>query len=212
MVYKTTHILSGRFYVGMHSTKNVDDGYFGSGKWIKTAIKKYGKDAFKREILFDLPSYGDMVLKEKEIVNDELLSDPLCMNFMFGGKGGWRKLNANAEDAFLRRQAGGLIGGKHPNTIAALKRHSGLHAKKSADTKKKKYGEDYFQNIAKYERTEETRLKQRNASIENNSGKANLGLKRVKIKCPHCEKEGSKSTMVRWHFENCKKYTSVVKW
>lgn len=44
-------MLNGKFYVGRHSTNNFEDGYFGSGKILKRAIKKYGKKNFKKEII-----------------------------------------------------------------------------------------------------------------------------------------------------------------
>jgi len=31
-----------------------------------------------------------------------------------------------------------------------------------------------------------------------------LGIKRKRVKCPHCVVSGAKNVMVRWHFNNCK--------
>ena len=50
-IYKTTNVLSGRYYIGMHSTSNLDDGYLGSGNRLKLAVRKHGKENFIREIL-----------------------------------------------------------------------------------------------------------------------------------------------------------------
>jgi group I intron endonuclease len=50
-VYLTINLLDGKQYIGMHRTKNVDDNYLGSGIKIMRAIKKHGKQSFKREIL-----------------------------------------------------------------------------------------------------------------------------------------------------------------
>jgi len=49
--YITTNIINLKQYVGMHSTKNPSDNYLGSGYLIKTAVKKYGKLNFIREII-----------------------------------------------------------------------------------------------------------------------------------------------------------------
>ena len=43
-IYKTTCNITGRWYVGMHSTSNENDGYMGSGKRLRYSIRKYGKE------------------------------------------------------------------------------------------------------------------------------------------------------------------------
>lgn len=51
-IYRTTNLINGKTYIGQHETSDMlNDSYIGSGKLIKRAIKKYGKENFKNEIL-----------------------------------------------------------------------------------------------------------------------------------------------------------------
>lgn len=88
-IYKTTCNVTGRWYVGMHSTSNIDDGYIGSGTILRRSIRKYGKDNHNKEILEFCESREILVIREKEIVNKELISDDFCVNLKEGGYGGF---------------------------------------------------------------------------------------------------------------------------
>lgn len=88
-IYRTTDLRTGKYYVGMHSTDNLEDGYMGSGKRISYLLKRYGKDSFSLQILYFLPNRDLLYEKEKEVVNEELLRDPKCLNLKKGGKGGF---------------------------------------------------------------------------------------------------------------------------
>lgn len=50
-IYLTTCIITGKQYVGQHSVESGNWNYIGSGTLFKRAVKKYGKENFKRKIL-----------------------------------------------------------------------------------------------------------------------------------------------------------------
>ena len=99
-IYKTTNLINGKYYIGMHSTNNLEDGYLGSGKKLRRSINKYGIENFKCEILEFLTDRDSLAKREKEIVNDELLKDTMCMNLKEGGSGGL--CNDDHRDKFLK--------------------------------------------------------------------------------------------------------------
>lgn len=49
-IYKTIDTRNENFYIGMHSSDNLNDGYLGSGKRIRNIKQKHGKDVLKLEI------------------------------------------------------------------------------------------------------------------------------------------------------------------
>lgn len=87
LVYRITNLVNGKIYVGKHSTKDPYDEYFGSGKLINEAIKKYGIENFIKEILFCYDSENDAFLKEEEIVTQEFVDRDDTYNIMLGGRG-----------------------------------------------------------------------------------------------------------------------------
>ena len=68
IIYKTTNLINGKIYVGMHSTDNLNDGYLGSGWILKQVIKKYGKENFKREVLLVLSNRKEAIEVEALLV------------------------------------------------------------------------------------------------------------------------------------------------
>lgn len=53
-IYKTTNCVNGKIYIGKHEfskDKKRNANYKGSGTIFKKALKKYGKENFRREIL-----------------------------------------------------------------------------------------------------------------------------------------------------------------
>lgn len=88
-IYQTTNNINGKIYVGYHETDNLNDDYLGSGKVLKKAISKYGKEKFQKEILYVFPTRNEALLKEAEIVDEDFIEREDTYNYKLGGEGGW---------------------------------------------------------------------------------------------------------------------------
>jgi group I intron endonuclease len=62
IIYKTTNLITGKIYVGKHTTGKKN--YLGSGKWLKRSVKKYGRHNFKREVLETCTSLEELDIRE----------------------------------------------------------------------------------------------------------------------------------------------------
>ena len=88
-LYKITNIITGEYYIGIHSTDNLDDGYFGSGRLLKKLIEEFGKDQFKKEILKFCKNRLELLNYEEQYVNENTLNDKKCLNLICGGLGAY---------------------------------------------------------------------------------------------------------------------------
>ena len=94
-VYRTINRQNGKFYLGVHSTKVLKDGYLGSGKILKLAIAKYGKDSFFRETLGFFRTRDEAYAFEGSLVDDIVKTSRSTYNISIGGNGGFNYINEN---------------------------------------------------------------------------------------------------------------------
>lgn len=76
IVYLTENLITGKKYVGSHSTDNLDDNYFGSGQALKLSIKKYGKNNFKRITLKECETVLESRILEEFYINEHNTLSP----------------------------------------------------------------------------------------------------------------------------------------
>jgi hypothetical protein len=139
-IYKTTDIRNGNFYIGMHSTNNLGDGYIGSGTRLKHLIYKHGKDIFNMEILEFLPDRKSLKLRESEIVTSDLILEEKCMNLKPGGYGGFN----NDTHQFNCSQAAGL---KHAERMIKDDEYRKKYSEKLSKSGKKRHQEGNLKNF-----------------------------------------------------------------
>lgn len=87
-IYKITNSINGKIYIGKRTGSQFDEDYWGSGTKLKVALKEFGKDNFKREIL-EWCSTKD-ILREREIYWIQKLNSrnpDIGYNIKKGGEG-----------------------------------------------------------------------------------------------------------------------------
>lgn len=72
-LYKITNSINQKYYIGIHSTNNLNDNYCGSGKAIIEAIAKYGVKCFVKEILAFYPTRYELSNAEHDIIGKTYL-------------------------------------------------------------------------------------------------------------------------------------------
>lgn len=86
-VYLTTNKINGKKYIGQHVSDKFDSSYIGSGKLIKQAISKYGKNSFDCEILVECSSQEELDEAERYYIEQvSAYSNDDYYNIALGGK------------------------------------------------------------------------------------------------------------------------------
>ena len=96
VIYKTTNLINGKIYIGKN--KSNTNWYLGSGKLLLYAIKKYGKENFKKEIIEECQSLEHM--REREIYwidKFDARNRNIGYNIQIGGDGGDNYSNMSNE-------------------------------------------------------------------------------------------------------------------
>lgn len=106
-IYKTTNLINKKFYIGMHSTDNLNDGYIGSGKRIWYSIKKYGKENFNRIILRGCNTIEELNFWEPFYIKLFNTLSPNGYNLQLGGDNHETSLETRSK---LSKSAKGRVG------------------------------------------------------------------------------------------------------
>lgn len=194
-IYKTTNLVNGKFYWGVHDSIDESDGYLGSGTVLRKAIKKYGKENFRRvtKLLYDTAkeAYED----EGFIVNKAMVENPMSYNMHPGGKGGSypgagngrfgktnsldhrKKIGIGLKKFFkinpmvISEETKQKMRGKRPKISGE---NNPMYGKKHSEKSKRKQSESHKGHIV----SEETKQKQRiKASDGRNKGQNNPNSK-----------------------------------
>lgn len=86
--YKITNQVNGKYYYGIHSTDDLDDGYKGSGLRLSLAYKKYGEGNFKKEIIKFFETRKEASEYEESVVTEDEVNSEDCYNLTIGGDRG----------------------------------------------------------------------------------------------------------------------------
>lgn len=88
-VYITTNNISGKKYIGKHSSNKLNNYYLGSGRALLLAIKKYGRHNFTKKIVATYESEDEAYSAEYQLINEhDAVVDENYYNLSIGGKGG----------------------------------------------------------------------------------------------------------------------------
>lgn len=140
-IYKITNINTQKIYIGSHQTSNLEDGYFGSGIYLKRSIAKYGIEHFKKEILEFCSSREKMHIRETEILQLTQHDDTYNLKHCALGGNTRAKYTAEQKTAYIKK----LI--ENPNSPIGKSPTKGKKLSESTRAKMKIKRKEFFENI-----------------------------------------------------------------
>lgn len=138
-IYKTTNLINQKVYIGKHQSFKYDPKYFGSGKILGRAIKKYGIENFINEIIDTADTEEELNEKEKHYIEYyKSLYDKNCYNIANGGDGGdvFKYQTPESKQQFRDKMT--IINKKRCNTEGFKRKISKATSKRYSDEKERK--------------------------------------------------------------------------
>lgn len=218
--------LCDKYYVGRHSTDDINDKYCGSGKWVRSLKNK---SSLKKEIISFYNSFDELIDAERTLIEAHI-TNPNCMNFN-NSPIGFAVGELNPSKSTFERQkrrnrfSGDLNPAKRSDVRQKISKsqrgkpspHKGK--KRSADYKKKlseakkgiKFSEEGKQKLSTSRKKQylsgERQLPSFKGMSHTEAHKEyirQLSLARKTLECPHCMRSFKPHTYKRWHGEKCK--------
>lgn len=218
-LYRITNKVNGKIYVGVHKTRRLDDGYMGSGKVIRSAIKKHGVENFQKEILETFDDAEAMFAREKEIVTEDFLVRNDVYNLRRGGTGGFDHINRNGLNVSgVEKRDYREISRKTQDTkktrVYVVSESTRQLMRAHCATKRPEVALRVSEKLRgrKLSETHIERIRANHRGAGSSKGRkikqpsVAEGRKQIKyesVTCPHCQVVGKKNAMMRWHFNNC---------
>lgn len=156
-IYKTTCLITGRWYIGMHSTYNLEDGYMGSGKRLRYSIRKHGKENHVKQILEFFETRELLVEAEKKAITPEMVTDKNCMNLKEGGYGGGGIWSKNHKKLFTDAGIKNFNKTKEQRMLSIAKTKLTTEYSEKMSKVQKKYFEEHEANFKNKRHSEETK-------------------------------------------------------
>ena len=209
-IYKLVHT-NGRYYIGRHSTKNLEDGYMGSGKWPRSVKNK---QELSKEILSYHTSLAALMLAEKALLTEHV-GKPSCMNFNNNAVGfASGSLNpAKTEKEKLRKSK--IVGDLNP--MFGRSHTNSAKLKMSEDRKGKPTWNKGLTGIKTSDKGQSAWNKGVHTGHQSFTGKTHAPesiqlmkekhANRERLTCPHCAKTIDKPNYSRYHGNKCKYIT-----
>ena len=96
-IYKITNLINNKIYIGKRKG-DFDKNYYGSGKYLKNALNKYGKENFSIEVIDICKTLEEQNEKEKYWISYYRNNNYEMYNISKGGDGGDTYANLKIED------------------------------------------------------------------------------------------------------------------
>lgn len=210
IIYETTNLINGKKYIGKHITDNLNDGYLGSGVYLKRAIKKYGKDNFKKDVLLYCESEEDMNNKENEMINNNMISGEDYYNLAYGGQGGIIVLRKN--HPLYQETCDKISKSKLKKSNEISERVKLLHEQKKVGMYGKKQSDHQKESVSKAlsgkKQTTDHVNNHRKSLLKKfsdpNYVHPNRGKKKKTQECVYCKRLIDSGNFARYHGEKCK--------
>lgn len=208
--------------MGRHSTNNLNDGYVGSGKWVRS-IKN--KKLLKKEIIEFCEAPEMLFLLEKEYIS-VYIKETNCMNFNNSPVGfSSGKLNPNTRPENKEKARQRLLKDNPAKRIEVRKKMSAAQLGKPRKTlgknltdehKRKislgrtgiKYSKEGRQKLSLSRKADKNRVLPsfigRNHTEETKKKQSDSAVNRQRLICSYCGKDFKPHTFKRWHGEKCK--------